>query len=73
MTDRTPTPGGMICTADIGRQWAGAAPCNQCQTLEKGSARAMTTKERLTVHREIERENERKQKEWRERNEKKSA
>ena len=34
--------------------------------LEKGRLRAMTMKERLEVHRQIERENERKLKEWKE-------
>ena len=42
----------------------GHAPGCQRQALKKGSARAMTIKERLKVHAEIERENARKLREW---------
>ena len=34
------------------------------KALKKGSARALTLKERLQIHRQIERENARKLKEW---------
>ena len=52
-------------SSDLGRRGTDTAPRSQSQTLEKG-LRAMTIKELLEVHRQIEAENERKMKEWKE-------
>lgn len=46
----------------------GHAPGCQRQALEKERANHMTIKEKLKVHREIERENKRKLNEWKKRN-----
>ena len=51
---------------DADTQGRDARPCSQRQALKKGSARAMTIKERLKVHAEIERENARKLRDWKE-------
>lgn len=41
-----------------------AAARSRCQTAEKVRANTMTMKEKLKIHREIERENKRKLTEW---------
>ena len=50
-------------SSDLGRRGAVTALRSQSQTLEKG-LRAMTMKEKLAIHREIEAENLRKLCEW---------
>ena len=54
-------------SSDLGRQGADSAPCSQSQTLEKVRANHMTMKERLAIHKQIVKENERKLNEWKER------
>ena len=51
-------------TCDADNQGRTFAPGCQRQALGKGSARAMTMKERIKVHVQIERENARKLREW---------
>ena len=53
-----------MVNSDPDRQGRDARPCSLRQTQKKGSARAMTLKERLKIHRQIERENARKLREW---------
>lgn len=54
-------------SSDLGRQGADTAPCSQSQTLEKVRANHMTMKEKIRIHIQIEAENKRKLKEWKER------
>lgn len=53
--------------SDLGRRGTDTAPRSQSQTLEKVRANHMTMKEKLAIHKQIVKENERKLKEWKER------
>ena len=51
---------------DADGQGADAAPCGQRQSVEERKGYNMTMKEKIRVHVQIERENRRKLKEWKE-------
>ena len=51
---------------DTGRRHPDTGCRSRCQTAEKVRANTMTMKEKLKIHDEIERENARKLKEWKE-------
>ena len=53
-------------STDFGRRSPDSGDRSRCQTGERQKVVSMTMKERLEVHRQIEAENKRKLKEWKE-------
>lgn len=60
------TSGRSWNSTDTGRRAVQWAARSRCQTAEKVRANTMTMKEKIKIHAEIERENARKLKEWKE-------